>query len=367
MNLILSSLLFFGYLICAITGYRVLSNDSLKKIAELSQPDTLDINNGRLLKPFLVERVSGTESNAKVRDFIIQHFERLGWHIELDSFTAMTPLGDKNFTNIVVTKEPEAQHRLVLAAHYDSMNSPNFEFIGATDSAVPCAVLLSLAETLNDQLSSTSAWSGGRRKRKSWQDTTTLELIFFDGEEAFVKWTADDSIYGARHLAEIWEQTVVANPQQQQQGRQGNRLELIDVLVLLDLMGTPNLTFHNYFRSTSWLFHHLANLERRLSAYDDDTLWQPFDRFQQPLQYMFPTEPTQLTFNSHAMSDDHLPFMYRGVNILHLIPYPFPKEWHLASDNADCLDPPSIYNLDVLFRVFVCEYLELDPVPHSEL
>jgi len=26
-------------------------------------------------------------------------------------------------------------------------------------------------------------------------------LVFFDGEEAFVKWTNTDSLYGARHLA----------------------------------------------------------------------------------------------------------------------------------------------------------------------
>ena len=29
----------------------------------------------------------------------------------------------------------------------------------------------------------------------------SLQLIFFDGEEAFVRWTNTDSIYGSRHLA----------------------------------------------------------------------------------------------------------------------------------------------------------------------
>lgn len=29
-------------------------------------------------------------------------------------------------------------------------------------------------------------------------------LIFFDGEEAFKKWGPNDSIYGAKHLAEKW-------------------------------------------------------------------------------------------------------------------------------------------------------------------
>ena len=31
----------------------------------------------------------------------------------------------------------------------------------------------------------------------------TLQLIFFDGEEAFVEWNEHDSIYGAKHLAEV--------------------------------------------------------------------------------------------------------------------------------------------------------------------
>jgi len=29
----------------------------------------------------------------------------------------------------------------------------------------------------------------------------TLQLVFFDGEEAFVHWTSTDSLYGSRHLA----------------------------------------------------------------------------------------------------------------------------------------------------------------------
>lgn len=29
---------------------------------------------------------------------------------------------------------------------------------------------------------------------------TTLQLVFFDGEEAFKDWTATDSVYGARYV-----------------------------------------------------------------------------------------------------------------------------------------------------------------------
>lgn len=32
----------------------------------------------------------------------------------------------------------------------------------------------------------------------------TLQLIFFDGEEAFKQWTPSDSLYGSTHLASKW-------------------------------------------------------------------------------------------------------------------------------------------------------------------
>lgn len=35
----------------------------------------------------------------------------------------------------------------------------------------------------------------------------TLQLIFFDGEEALFQWTPTDSLYGSRHLAQKMENT----------------------------------------------------------------------------------------------------------------------------------------------------------------
>lgn len=39
-----------------------------------------------------------------------------------------------------------------------------------------------------------------------------LQLVFFDGEEAFQQWTATDSLYGARHLAAKWEEHSLLSP-----------------------------------------------------------------------------------------------------------------------------------------------------------
>lgn len=60
-------------------------------------------------------------------------------------------------------------------------------------------MMLDLAETLN-----TLFITRQERLEKGDEDDedvaeTTLQLIFFDGEEAFVDWTDTDSIYGARY------------------------------------------------------------------------------------------------------------------------------------------------------------------------
>jgi len=40
----------------------------------------------------------------------------------------------------------------------------------------------------------------------------TLQLIFFDGEEAFAEWSEDDSLYGSRHLAEMMDSQLLPGP-----------------------------------------------------------------------------------------------------------------------------------------------------------
>ena len=89
---------------------------------------------------------------------------------------------------------------LVLSAHYDTKMSPE-GFIGATDSAVPCAMLLHLALTMDTLLPGVDA-----------DPELTLQMIFFDGEEAFISWTSTDSLYGSRYLADVWNNTSYSLP-----------------------------------------------------------------------------------------------------------------------------------------------------------
>ncbi|KAI7884066.1 hypothetical protein K492DRAFT_143235 [Lichtheimia hyalospora FSU 10163] len=297
-------------------AYKPLSTQSLSSIAD-SKHRALE-----LADPLMIPRVSGTPGNQQVRDIIVQHFRNLGWHVALDEFVSATPIGDTSFANIIATQNPDAQRRLVLAAHYDSKATPE-GFIGATDSAVPCGMLMDIAESLPFKTQKL--------------DNTTLQLVFFDGEEAFVHWNEYDSIYGAKHLGQVWAES--------------GDLERMDVMVLLDLMGAPNPTFPNYYPSTDWLFRNLVNIEKRL--YKTTNI---FDL------------SSSLTYRGYVMQDDHLPFLHRGADILHLIPYPFPKVWHTIDDNAEAIDPNTVEQLTIIMKAFVAEYLEIVlPTLHTEL
>ncbi len=84
--------------------------------------------------------------------YIVEEFKKFKWTVELDTFEDVAPIkGKLSFSNVIVTRNPNSVRHLVLACHYDSKLF-NFEFIGATDSAVPCAMLIYMAKLLNDVL-----------------------------------------------------------------------------------------------------------------------------------------------------------------------------------------------------------------------
>ncbi|VDI19654.1 glutaminyl-peptide cyclotransferase [Mytilus galloprovincialis] len=104
-----------------------------------------------LLQPILVPRMVDTDSHRNVREHLINTLKSLNWHVEVDEFQDETPYGTKAFRNIIATYDPSKPQRLVLSAHYDSKNLTDGKkyFVAATDSAVPCAILLDMAKQLD--------------------------------------------------------------------------------------------------------------------------------------------------------------------------------------------------------------------------
>lgn len=138
-------------------------------------------------------RIVGTPEHTKVKNYIKKSLEDLNWTVEIDSFKDDTPIfGSLEFKNVIAKLNPNAKRYLALACHYDSKYTKERNFIGATDSAVPCAQMINLAKVMKNYLESIK------------DNDISLMFIFFDGEEAFKEWGPKDSIYGAKHLAKIW-------------------------------------------------------------------------------------------------------------------------------------------------------------------
>ncbi|XP_074436031.1 glutaminyl-peptide cyclotransferase isoform X2 [Larus michahellis] len=299
---------------------RILHSDAIQKVAANTDVSKMWEND---LRPILIERYSGSPGNYVVRQHIKHRLQRLqaGWEIEEDTFQRYTPYGYQTFSNIISTLNPSAKRHLVLACHYDSkffgQQWQERTFVGATDSAVPCAMILELARALDNRLQLIKTSSTSR-------PDLSLQLIFFDGEEAFVRWSPSDSLYGSQHLA-----------------------QKMDLLVLLDLIGAPNPVFPNYFPNTIRWFQRLQAIEQELHNMNllKDHLVER--------QYF------QTTLHRGLVEDDHVPFLLRGVPVLHLIPSPFPAVWHTMEDTEENLDKTTIDNLSKILQVFVLEYLNL--------
>ena len=65
-----------------------------------------------------------TDNNTFVRQHLVKTLKDLNWHVEEDSFTDNTPYGQKHFTNVIATKDPDAPRRVILSAHFDSKFFP---------------------------------------------------------------------------------------------------------------------------------------------------------------------------------------------------------------------------------------------------
>ncbi|KAI1286768.1 Glutaminyl-peptide cyclotransferase [Halotydeus destructor] len=281
-----------------------------------------------LLSKLLIVRDPGSTGNAVIQEVIMSELRTLNYTTEKDHFEDSTPFGTKSFTNIIGSQTPEACNRLVLACHFDSKLQDGF--LGATDSAAPCAMLLTIARELS------------KMHFKSLDSDLSLDLIFFDGEEAFVSFTDIDGLYGSRHLAKKWS-TEGSSPARCSKSK--SRLSQIKLFVLLDLLGSKNPTFYNYYPSQSAKdYGDLISITKELQA--DGLLKGNSKRyFSQSLSYS-------------DITDDHKPFMKLGTPVLHLIPSPFPKVWHTNGDNLAAIDMDTSMDLMRIIFKFTTRYLE---------
>lgn len=340
-----------------VSAYSKLSDASLKNIPAAGAD--FDIHKGALLAPILVPRVPGTAGSEKVQahfvDFFSQHLPE--WSVTWHNSTSKTPAtGDRDvpFRNLIFRRDPPWAAagdvaRLTLVAHYDSLVVPE-GFIGATDSAAPCAILMHVARSIDAPL--TERWAkmmasgdagGGLEEEKG------VQILLLDGEEAWVSWTDTDSLYGARALAAEWENEIYPASSMHQ-----TSIKSISLFMLLDLLGAANPTIPSYFKNTHWAYQNLAEIESRMRKLD---LLQS----NPPSPFLPEVEKRSYHFVPGGyVLDDHVPFMNRGVDILHVIPTPFPSVWHKMEDDAEHLDAAALQDWAKLVTAFAAEWMELD-------
>ena len=239
-------------------------------------------------------RPIGSASHKQVEGFITSHLK--GDVVEADSFTADTPEGKFPVRNIVAKFPGTRDGIIVIASHYDT-NYPlrNTSYIGANDGASSSALLLEIANQLRG------------RKREGY----SVWLVWDDAEEA-MKPESDlpfekDSLYGIRHLAEKWQDD--------------GTLKKLKAFLLADMIGDADLNIDRDQNSTPWL---------------EELVYQAASRL--GYQSHFFARDNQVT-------DDHIPFMQRGVPCADLIDFDYGYNnvfWHTPQDTVDKLSPRSL-------------------------
>ncbi|MDQ2868969.1 MAG: M28 family peptidase, partial [Verrucomicrobiota bacterium] len=129
-------------------------------------------------------RPAGSAALEKSRVLIEKELQATGWKVTRQTFTAQTPRGAMTFSNIIATFGDKPQ--FLLCSHYDTKTFDTISFVGANDGGSSTGLLLEMARVLALQPSLAAK----------------VELVFFDGEEAFENFTASDGLFGSRHFAE---------------------------------------------------------------------------------------------------------------------------------------------------------------------
>ncbi|KAF2678373.1 hypothetical protein K458DRAFT_376629 [Lentithecium fluviatile CBS 122367] len=336
-------------------AYTALSDSFLRAIP--SPGHDVDPNNGTLLAPLLIPRVPGTPGQIAAQTHIASYFARElpAWQLSWQNSSATTPLSgtvEIPFANLIVKREPPwtkpgEANLLTLVAHYDSKYAPR-GFVGATDSAVPVALMMWVAKLVDGYVSRMYREMSELGEGGTVAMDMGIQILFLDGEEAFGKWSDTDSLYGSRALAQQWgDQRNPAEGAKFYKYR--TPLSQISLFLLLDLLGAPAPSIPSYFPTTHWAYMALSTVESRLRALQmlESSPAHPF------------LPDVNMTMAGSPISDDHLPFIAQGVETLHVIPSLFPDVWHKIEDDGAHLDMEVVRDWGRIVAGFVLEWLDM--------
>jgi len=238
-------------------------------------------------------RPPGSEAIHKTQDYIQSELKGFGCAVDTDDFNAPTPIGTFAMKNIVAKIPGTGPGIILLLTHYDTVRIDGF--VGAEDAGSSTGLMLEMARIL---------CTGPKRPDAIW-------IAFLDGEEAqlvqdgVAQWTATDSVYGSRELAA---RLAVSGD-----------LKKIKAVILADMIGQKDLKIQRESDSTKWL---------------TDLVWRTASKL--GYKDIFVSDEQQI-------SDDHQPFLHRGVAATDIIDYAgFSQYWHTPQDTMDKISPRSL-------------------------
>src|SRR5881398_2341178 len=248
-------------------------------------------------------RPSGSEAIEKSRHYIEDQLRRSGWQVKRQAFTDDTPRGKVQFVNLIAQfpDQGNAAPLFLLCSHYDTKTFDTIKFVGANDAGSSTGLLLELARVLGQHPNLAAK----------------VELVFFDGEEAYDHFSETDGLYGSRYFAR-----QLADAKTGKQFRGG---------ILFDMVGDRSL---DITLPTDSPVEMARDIFASAEALKLRNYFSYFDR---------------------EMTDDHTPLNRIGIPTLDMIDFDF-AWWHTADDTIDKLSAQSLQVVGSVAAYYLSEF-----------
>ena len=248
-------------------------------------------------------RTPQSEAIEKSRAYIKQELNSSGWRVTEQPFTDETPRGRVRFVNLIARFGTigKTTDLFLLCSHYDTKVFDTFRFVGANDGGSSTGLLLELARVLTQQ---------PRLAEK-------IELVFFDGEEAFENFSNTDGIYGSRHFAH-------------ELGQDGSAKSFRGG-ILFDMVGDRSLDITFPPNSPT-------KITRDIFASADALKLRNY-----------------FTYFDQDITDDHSPLNAVGIPVVDVIDFHYPP-WHTADDTMDKISAQSLQIVGSVAAYYLSEF-----------
>jgi hypothetical protein len=245
-------------------------------------------------------RPPASQAIQHARAYITRELNNCHWQVEEQPFEEKTPRGKVRFVNLIATHGAagKKEARFLICSHYDTKTFDSITFVGANDGGSSTGALIELARVLDLHPALANQ----------------VELVFFDGEEAYVQFTQTDGLYGSRHFAK----QLIATKRTFQTGILWDMIGDRDLTITLPLDSPPNLA-RGIFSAADAL-----QLRDHFRYYED------------------------------AVLDDHTPLNNAGIPTIDLIDFDYPP-WHTADDTMDKLSAESLRIVGAVTLRFLLE------------